>query len=105
MNIDWIRLLSIVESVIIAGLYMRTALHGLSYGAHFQQNRPFNVGRGLASLGVVVVEATFIFLFIQRWNNHTEPPYFLFSFVANLLLLFGWIYSVRITLKEGRPDY
>jgi len=104
MSIDWIRLLSIIESAIILLLYLRTAYHGLDYGQRYKQNRPFNIGRGLASLGVVVVEATFIMLFAQRWNDATEPPYFLMAFLANILLLFGWVYSVRITLKEGRPD-
>ena len=104
MNVDWIRLISIVESAIVALLYLRTAYHGLDYGTRYNQNRPFNIGRGLASLGVVVVEATFILLFVQRWHEDTEPPYFLLTFVSNVLLLFGWVYSVRITLKEGRPD-
>lgn len=105
MNIDWLRLICIIECVIIALLYVRTAYHGLDFGRRYVQNRGFNIGRGLASLGVVVTEATFILLFIQRWNHGTEPPYFLFSVIANLLLLFGWVYSVRITLKEGHPDY
>jgi hypothetical protein len=105
MHIDWIRLVSIIESLIVVGLYLRTTFHGFQFAYRYKQNRPFNAGRGLSSLGVVITMGAFILLFINRWNSDPEPPYFALAFIANLLFLFGWIYSVRVTLKEGRPDY
>lgn len=104
MDIDWIRAICIVECIVVAALYLRTTAHGLRFYYQYKQNRPFNLGRALASAGVVVTMGTFIFLLINRWNTDAEPPYFLMVFVADIFYLFGWIYSVRITLKEGRPD-
>lgn len=101
---DYLRLLCVVEIAIVSALYLRTTYHGFLYARQYEENRPFNMGRALACAAVIVSNAAFVVLLINRWGEDFEPPYFFLIFLANVLYLFGWVYSVRITLKKGRPD-
>ena len=101
---DWVRALALLEMAVITLLYARTVYNAFSNYHRYEENRPFNMGRGLACLGVIVANIALAQYLIARWGYSYDPPYYAPVFLANILFLFGWVYSVRITLKQGRPE-
>lgn len=86
-------------------LYGRTVYYAFLNARRSVGNRRFNVGRGLASFGVILANIALAQFIIQRWGFGYEPPYYALVFLANIVFIFGWVYSVRVTLRDGKPEY
>ena len=105
MEFDWVRLIALLEMLVVSALYARTVYKAFYNARRSAENRRFNVGRGLASLGVIIANMAIAQYVIERWGDTYEPPYYALVFLANIVFLFGWVYSVRVTLRNGKPEY
>jgi hypothetical protein len=93
--------LFLVEVAIVAVIYLSTAVYGITNAIFYPHDRfrNFNLGRGLASLGVVLMNSGI--LLAELIGHHVPTEAEITIQIAQILYLFGWIFSVRVTLRDG----
>lgn len=99
---DWLRYIAIIETVIVGLLYLFTSCKAGYFVYRYSTNRRWNIGRVCAGLGVFLINAgTFRILTVALNSVHTWGT--VCVAIGELVLLYGWILSGRVTIKEGRP--
>lgn len=96
-----VNILFLTQVAIVGILYLSTSFYGIRNALEDKDDffHSFNLGRGLASLGVVLMNISI--LTAELSGDDIPIAAEIAIQAAQILFLFGWAYSVRITLRKG----
>jgi len=101
---DWLRLILIASAGVVGLLYLWTAIKAAHFAWVYTERRRWNIGRVCAGLGVVLINTGTIQVAIARWGlNHHWGTWIVC--LGEIVLMYGWILSGRVTIKAGHTVY